>query len=368
MPSSPKIRKELSKFLPYEWEPSTGEIAASFGIAPAGKIARMDTNTSPYLPSGPLESLGSLFSNLRVNDYPDTSYLDLRSRLSRYCGKGAERFVATNGADEALDIVSKVFLGHSDEAVIPVPTYSMYRIVTEIMGANPVFVRRNRDLTLNPEEIKLGVGRRTKLIFLCSPNNPTGDSISPESAKSIVEGAKDALVVFDEAYYEFTGKTLAGLTDKYDNVAIVRTFSKAFSMAGARVGYVIASKETVNKLNLVRPPNSLSVISLALASLALKDLESMEKNVRKIMSERKRCVESMGKFEGKIDLCDGEANFILFRVRKKGRANRLHSALQSRGIVLRDFSPSSGLSDYLRVTISTRENNDKFLYNLKRLL
>ena len=114
----------------------------------------------------------------------------------------------------------------------------MFRIVSEIMGAIPVFVKRNADLSLNVEEIRKRINNRTRAIFLCSPNNPTGDTISEETARGIIE-LTDATVVIDEAYFEFCGKTLASLTEKYENVVIIRTFSKAFSMAGVRVGFAL---------------------------------------------------------------------------------------------------------------------------------
>ena len=359
-----KIRKALESFKPYQWEPSTREIARSVGL-PERRIVRMDANTSPFIPSTSLKRLASKIESFRVNDYPDTSYHDLAAALSRYTGKDPNRLVVTNGADEALDIVSKVYLDPSDEAVIPYPTYSMFRIVTEIIGAKPVLAKRNSDLSLNMSEIKRKINERTRVVFLCSPNNPTGDSISAETAREIVEST-DALVVIDEAYYEFSGKTLADLTDEYDNLAIIRTFSKAFSMAGVRVGYIISSEHTVESFNLVRPPNSLGVISLALAQFALEDRKSMERNVRSIMNERKRCYDLMNELPG-IEVYPGEANFVLFKV-KNGRAKDVNMHLLKKGFVLRDFSDSAGLEGCLRVTIGTKQDNDAFLKNLKSAL
>ncbi|MDG6997148.1 MAG: histidinol-phosphate transaminase [Nitrososphaerota archaeon] len=359
-----KIRNALRQFKPYQWEPSTREIARSVGIQ-SNKIIRMDANTSPFLPTSSLRALAPRIASFPVNEYPDTSYHDLSKELARYTGKKQESLVVTNGADEALDIISKVFLDPSDEAIIPYPTYSMFRIVTEIRGATPRLVGRNPDLSLDAEAIKQQITSKTRVIFLCSPNNPTGDTISEETAKYILRST-DALVVIDEAYYEFCGKTLADLTHKYDNVAIVRTFSKAFSMAGVRVGYIIASQRTVESLNLVRPPNSLSVISLALAQAALKDKKLMEQNVRSIMREKKRCAETMSGLNG-IEVHPGDGNFILFRV-KRASAKSLNQRLLKKGIVLRDLSDVKGLEGCLRVTISTQKNNDLFLRGLKSAL
>ena len=324
-------------------------------------------NSSPYRPVKWLKEVGSKLHRMDVNLYPDTSYSSLRETLSEYTGFDVDRFVVTNGADEGLDIIAKTFLDAGDEAIISYPTYSYFRIVTEIMGGRAVFVDRVDGFRDNADGILERVGERTRLIFLCSPNNPTGNTAEVEDVRRILEEAgEDVAVVVDEAYYEFCGKTFADLTNNYENLIIVRTFSKAFSLAGARVGYLIAAEETVDKLNKVRPPNSLSIISLALAEIALRDRRTLNNIVRRIVGERERLYRELSGIDG-ITPYPSEANFVLTRI-ERGDAGELHQKLMSMGLVLRDLTGVRRLENHLRITVNKPEQNDKLLTAIRKLL
>jgi len=355
-----RIRKVLGEFDAYGWETPSHEIAEKVGLK-VGQIVRLDTNTSPFAPLPELRLLSKKAKTLEVNQYPDTSYLDLRKGLASYCGVGVDRFVVTNGADEGLDIICKTLLDNGDEVVVPVPTYSMFRVASELMGARAVYVKRDPgDFSAGADEVLGAVTARTRLIFLCNPNSPTGNPTPISEVEKIAKEAKAAVAV-DEAYFEFWGETSMGLTDKYDNLVVCRTFSKAFSMAGVRVGYLIAKRETVDQLNLVRPPNSLTVASLVLAEAALRNLGEMRANVKKIVAERKRVFGALRTLEA-VSAYPGETNFILLRVRGgAARAAELHEALMRKGFVLRSYSRPSGVGDCLRLTIGTRDQNDRFL-------
>ncbi|HYR04511.1 MAG TPA: histidinol-phosphate transaminase [Nitrososphaerales archaeon] len=355
-----KVRKIFDGFEAYGWETPTHEIAKKVGLKDE-QIVRLDTNASPFAPLDELKLLSKKAPMLQVNQYPDTTYLGIRKGLAAYCGIGVDRFVVTNGADEGLDIIGKTLLDNGDEVVVPVPTYAMFRIVSEVMGARMRYVRRNPvDHSVSADEVLGAVGPKTKLIFLCNPNSPTGNPMPLAEVERIVKDAEVAVAV-DEAYYEFWGKTAAGLTEKHDNLIVCRTFSKAFSMAGVRVGYLVAQGKTVDLLNVVRPPNSLSVISIMLAESALRNLGEMRGNVRKIVAERGRVFKALRKI-GSVVPFPTETNFVLFKVDGGApTARRLHSALMKRGFVLRSYSSQSGIGDCLRLTVGTREVNERFL-------
>jgi len=344
----------------YGWETPSHEIAEKVGLR-TEQIERLDTNTSPFAPLSELRLLSKVAQTLEVNQYPDTTYLDLREGLAAYCGAGVDRFVVTNGADEGLDIIAKSLLDNGDEVVVPVPTYSMFRVASELMGARMRYVKRSPDdYSIGADEVLGAVTPKTKVIFLCNPNSPTGNPMPLQEVERVAKEARAAVAV-DEAYYEFWGKTALGLTGRYDNLVICRTFSKAFSMAGVRVGYLAAKRETVDQLNLVRPPNSVSVISLFLAEAALRNLGEMRGNVRKVVSERKRVIKALQEI-GSVSAFPSETNFVLFRVDGGAeKAKRLHEALMRRGFVLRSYSKASGVGDCLRLTIGTREVNDRVL-------
>jgi len=365
-----KTRDLLRQFEPYEWEKSNEEIASLVGLK-SSDIVRLDANTSPYLPKWALEQLSQELLTLPVNSYPDTSYTELRKRLVSYTGSRINNFVITNGADEALDITAKTFIDPGDEVIVTSPTYSMFRIVSQLLGGRIVEVWREKigavNYAINVENIVNKISGRTKIIFLCNPNNPTGNFTPVDQVISLLERCKDTAVVVDEAYYEFCGKTLVDLTRKFENLVLIRTFSKAFSMAGVRVGYVIANESTVLELNKVRPPNSLSVISLHLAQFALEEKrDDLNQRVSEIVTERKRCEELLSKFK-ELEVFPSEANFILFKV-KGMDAGVLHKRLVKKGYVLRDFSSSQGIENCLRVTISLPEINNAFVEALSKSL
>jgi len=350
-------REFLNRFKAYEWETPTHEIAASVGL-PEDRVFRLDTNTSPFLPIHPLRELRRSLLRAGVNQYPDTTYRSLRELLSEYCKKGIDRFVVTNGADEGLDIVTKTFLDSGTRTITATPTYSMFRIVTEIMGAEMTGVRRSPDFSVDVDGMLESLTKRTRVIFLCNPNNPTGNFTPAKDVERLVREC-DALVAVDEAYAEFAGSSVIDLTDRYDNLVIIRTFSKAFSMAGVRVGYLVASEETVKQLNKVRPPNSLTVMSLALAEAGLKDTAEMKKNVRRIVKEKERCFKELQRVEGIVPY-RSEANFTLFRVVGTD-ANTVHSRLMKKGFVTRNLAGVPGIENTLRATISTPRINDAFI-------
>jgi histidinol-phosphate aminotransferase len=357
-----KIRETVKRFKPYEWEPNNEAISAEVGIPPE-EIIRFDTNTSPFTPSKLLSELGRKLSSLKVNDYPDTSYTSLREALSKYTGASIEQISVTNGADEALDIIAKTFVDSGTTVLVSVPTYSMYRITTEIMGGKVMPVLRRGDLSDDVDAI-INVAEGVRAVFLCSPNNPTGNLTKRSTVLRLLREV-DAPIIVDEAYFEFCGKTVADLVAKYENLIVVRTLSKAFGLASVRVGYMIAASETVNILNRVRPPNSLGIMSITLAQAALREVGYMERNRELIVRERERLREALKEL-GKIYVYPSEANFFLVRF-KYLSGSEVYRRLLRLGIVTRDVSDLPMLENCLRLTVRTPEENDKLLEALAKI-
>ncbi|MDA4135167.1 MAG: histidinol-phosphate transaminase [Thaumarchaeota archaeon] len=360
-----KTRRLLEGFEAYGWETPTREIAAKAGLKPE-QVVRLDTNASQYRPSAAMKELARLLPKTSVNDYPDTSYHGLAEGLSRYTGKAPERIVVTNGADEGLDIVTKVFIDKDDEVVIPTPTYSMYGIGARLMGARVRTVPRKANFELDVEKMLEAVGPRTRLVFLCNPNNPTGN-FSPLAEVERIAKESGVAVLVDEAYFEMSGKTAIDFTDSYENVIVCRTMSKAFSMAGVRVGYLVAKEETVTEMNKVRPPNSLSVLSVILGEAGLANLGEMRKNVRATVRERQRLYERLLDMKESLLTFPSETNFILFKPKHAG-ADRVHQRLMERGLVLRNLSHVRGVENCLRTTVGTPQTNRRLLVEMKRAL
>jgi histidinol-phosphate aminotransferase len=348
----------LEDFEPYEWETPSGDIASKLRLD-IEQIVRFDTNASPSVPKKWLAELASKLNDICINNYPDTSYLKFRRTLSRYINTDPDRITVTNGADEGLDIIVKTFIDNGTNAVVSAPTYMFYKTVTQIAGGNIVAIPRNKDFTDNTEGL-LDAAKKpgARVIFLCSPNNPTGNLTKRETVLQLLEDS-GALIAVDEAYSEFSSKTLLDLTDKYDNLIILRTFSKAFSLAGARVGYMVASKKTIDLLNKIRPPNSLSVISLSLVEIALNDLETVQENIKFLIGERERCRRFLERLRG-LTVYPSETNFLLLKFDTQDPV-QVHKLLMQRGLVVRNVSRTLGLEKCLRFSVHLPENNDMLL-------
>lgn len=357
-----KARRIFEDFEPYEWEPSNEAIAEEFGLR-ADKIVRFDTNTSPYIPTSLLQELEKSLGSLPVNRYPDTSYSRLRKKLAEYNKCNMDSIIVSNGADESLDIIAKTFIDEDSEVILSIPTYSYYPVLVRLMAGNVKQVSRKKDFSDDLAAIKSVMGKNTRMVLLCSPNNPTGNLVDTEGLKDVLE--TDCAVVIDEAYYEFAGKSLARLTSKHDNLIIVRTFSKAFSLAGLRVGYTIASEKTTSLLNIVRPPNSVGVISLQLAEIALDNVKLMEENVSRMLRERDRCASELSKIKG-IEVIPTSANFMLVRFPRLA-GSMVYTKLAKKGLVVRDVSKLPNLQNYIRFSVGKPEENDMLLKAMKEM-
>lgn len=358
-------REDLASFEPYSWEPSTEEIARSVGLSP-GRVLRMDTNVSPYAPVEVLERLARRLPRLRVNHYPDTSYRQLRELLADYSGWDPDLIVPTNGADEGIDIVSSAFLKSGLSAVAPVPTYSYFRVSTELQGARFVPVERGPDFGVSAEGLLERYDGSTAVFWVCDPNNPTGNLTGEGVLRRLCEET-EALVVVDEAYFEFSGRTSLGLLRDYPNVCVIRTLSKAFGLAGLRIGYVLCTEEVVRELNKARPPNSLGTVNVAGAVIALRSREYVSRVVREIVRERERMFRELSRLEG-LTVFPSSANFLLVRFRNGAEASAVRESLLRRGIVVRTFPGNPRLDDCIRVTVCSRRDNDRFLRALRSAL
>lgn len=329
--------------------PDTAETAKMLGI-PAERMVVLSRNENPY---GPSPHVQEALRNVPLQRYPDSrQLLDAISSYTRY---PQEWLVAGAGMDEVITTICRVFLGCGDAALIPVPTYNFYGVAVQLCGARPLFSSRLADLSVDPE-----VPRGVKMVFLCSPNNPTGNALNEDNVRAIVEGT-DAIVFLDEAYAEFAEKSLLDMVKEYDNLVVGRTLSKAFGLAGLRLGYAVAPPWIAEQYRRVAPLFSVSSLSQAAGVAALQDLDWMRESVRKIVSERERLCR---KLEGALP---SQGNFLCIKTKQRSKA--IAERLQNRGILVRDCSSFPGCDEHgLRVTVGKPEENDRFLEEFERLI
>ena len=335
---------------PYEWEPPSASIARQAGV-PEDQVVRFDTNTFPW-PGAALQDLPPL----ALNEYPDTSYGALTQAIADYVDVPLDWITVGAGADEILDLCAKAYIDPGTPVVLARPTYPMFRILTEIAGG-PIEEVPMIDLRLDRVNF-IARARQARLTWLCNPNNPTGELLPLEFIAELAQSTPGVLVV-DEAYFEMSGVTALPLIDSMPNLVISRTLSKAFGLAGVRVGYALAGPAISDALRRVRPPGSISVVSEALGARSLRDLPGMRRRVAAITIERERLRQNLSGMG--LEVRDSAANFLLVRA---GRAAA--PALLKQGLVVRTFGASHPLAEYIRVTVRRPEENGRLVQALKQ--
>lgn len=309
---------------------------------------KLDANESPY-------GVKAL-KTVKTNRYPDPEAKELRNLLARQFKVKPENILHGNGSDELIQCLITTFGGL---VLFPAPTFSMYRIISQAHGERSEGIPLDEKFDLDIEEMLKAVRKKNpKLIFLSSPNNPTGNSFSAERILKIIRQSK-GLVIVDEAYQAFSDrKSFLPLLKKYKNLIILKTLSK-IGLAGLRVGFMIAHKDVIDEVNKVRLPFNLNALSQKLAVETLKKSALMRSEIKTIVSERKKLFNEMKKIDG-IEPYPSDANFILFRTNK---SDRIYKELLKRGILIRNMK---GIIDgCLRVTVGTPNENRAFLKAIK---
>lgn len=330
-------------------------------------FARMMGNESPYPPSPKVrEAMNGAFDQLGW--YPDSSYFELREALSSYTGLTTGSIMVANGSTEIIDLVSRAFIETGDEAILSIPTYSPYRARLRVAGANIVDVPKPRpDLRYDIDGILRKISPRTRIVVVIRPDNPVGSVVPEEDVERILDTG--VLLLLDEAYYEFCGKSLTKLIDKYENLICLRTLSKAFSLAGLRVGYALSSLKVIKYLERARPAFTVSLLAEKVAVAALKDIKYAQGNVRKIVEGRTFLFDEFSKIEG-LRPYPSETNFILVKLENSQLPiGKIEMGLMQRGILVRNYTGAKGLEgEYVRITVSTMEDNLRCVKALHELL
>lgn len=298
------------------------------------------------------------------NRYPDPLQYKVKMRLSEIKGVPARNIFLGNGSDEAIDILFRAFCNPGvDNVILVPPTYGMYEVSANI---NDIAIKRvplTEDYQLNLEGIAEAIDEHTKLIFVCSPNNPTGNSINREDVETLLANFH-GIVVVDEAYINFSRqKSFIQELTEYANLVVLQTLSKAWGLAGLRVGMAFASEEIIEVMNKVKPPYNINEASQQLALKALENVDQVNAWIRETLNQRDRLVLTLKEFDFVLDIYPSDANFILVKTTDpKG----IYNFLVERGIIVRDRSKVELCEGSLRITVGTPVENDILLQALQQ--
>jgi histidinol-phosphate aminotransferase len=298
--------------------------------------------------------------------YPDFDPKELVERLATFAGWQPEGVLAGNGSNELIEALLLVTVGPGTRVVVPEPTFTLYALLTKILGGEVLGVPLGPELEFQPAEIRrIRKELRAPLTIVCSPNNPTGSLLAADEVASLCAEA-DGLVVVDEAYHEFSGQTVVPLLAQHRNLVVLRTFSKAMGLAGLRVGYLLASPELVREVNKARLPYNLNFFSQAAALAALDEWDSLRATVERLKEARQDLLYRLYRVPG-VRPYPSAANFILFEL-TEADPKAVFEALFARGVLVRDVSSYPRLARCLRVSVGTEEENETFLGALRHAL
>jgi len=326
-----------------------------------GKL-RLDFNENTLGCSAAVLKALKNFNAEDLSIYPE--YGELRAMVASHCGVEPENILLTNGSDEALRYIFDAYLGRGEEIVIPAPTFAMIGVYASLRQARIKEVLYRRDLSFPGKKFINAISDSTKIVVLVNPNNPTGTEIAPRDVERIVSKASNSLVVIDEAYHQFLGHTATKMINEHPNVLVVQTLSKAYGLAGLRVGYITGNAEIIQVLNRVISPYSVNSVAVACAKAALKDTRYLKRYVRQVKDAKSYLREEMKKLGLKVH--PSGANFFLVDFGKL--AGFVSEGLRKSGILVRDRSRLPLLKGCIRIGIGTKKQCDSLLRALRPLL
>ncbi len=359
----------------YAWEATDEQVAERYRL-PVERIVRFDLNTSPAPPDLALRLLRGGVYGRAISEYPPSDYRDLVAAAAARYGVATDEILVGAGADEVLDLVAKAFIPPGGTAVVPAPTYAMYRVLTEQRGAVPLVVPRRpaaEGYAIDVPEV-VAAARAAALVWLCSPNNPTG---LPEPdgaverllagllADAAADGRRAPVVVLDEAYAEFAGRSLVALRAAYPRLVVVRTASKAYALAGMRVGFALARREVLGEVEPYRPPGSVAIPSVAVVTAALRDPDALAANLARVTRERARLAAALAGLG--LAPRPSVTNFLLVDLGDPRRAHEVAEGLMAHGLVPRTFGAGHPLAGHLRFTVRDEAQDDLLLAALADL-
>ena len=357
-----RVRPDIAALAPYTPTASLEVFAAQLG-RPVSELIKLDANENPYGPSAAARA--ALASLDTTHIYPDPESRALRALLSEYVGVDAAHILVGAGADELIVLILQLFIAPGDAIISAPPTFAMYAFDTPLAHGRVIEVPRREDFSLDVPAIEAAARESgAKLLFLCSPNNPDGSVIPPETVERLL--ALPLVVVLDEAYIEFSGaESFAPRVPHTPNLIVLRTFSKWAGLAGLRVGYGVFPAEIITHLWKIKQPYNVNVAADAAARTSLADLPALRANVERLIAARERLERELATIPY-LRPYPSRANFVLCRVVGRDAAELRQRLAQEYGILVRNYNTSL-LRDCVRISAGTPEQIDTLLNALREI-
>jgi len=299
-----------------------------------------------------------------IASYPE--YSKFKKKLAENLKIEADQLMVNNATDEAIMVIIQTYIEKRDEVIIPTPTFAMFRFYAQLADAKIMEILYNANLTFPTKKVIDAITNKTKLVILCNPNNPTGTLIEKKDIVKLIEKAQktNTLVLIDEAYYQYSGMECLDLISKYDNLIIIRTFSKAYGMGGLRLGYAVSNKEIMKSLLKACSPYSVNTVAMIAASAAIDDVDYVKWYVGEVKEAKPLLYEALKKL--KIKTYPTSGNFLIAKFPKMSK--EIENRLKEKGILVRDRSSYPLLKDCLRIGIGTVNQTKQLISALKEIL
>jgi len=348
----------------YGAEQTNESIAKKFGLSPAN-IVKLNYNENLFLPREQLiHLLKEVAEECDLRIYPQEEEGKLKAKIGEYLKISPECVTVGNSSDEVMDRIIRIFLERGDKAVTFTPTFSIFKFCVNYGGANFVGVPLKDDLAVDVVAMQSCFTPDAKLLYLCSPNNPTANQLKRREVEALTE-AFPGIVLVDEAYAEYADYSVVPLIEKYENLVVLRTFSKAFGLAGLRLGYAVANPRLACAIDKLPTPYAVNVVSLSMGRKLLENITMVVRSVEALKVERRRLTNELGKIKG-VTAFDSKTNFVLFNVDKP--YEDVYLSVLKQGLVIKKLGRLLKFPNCLRSTVGTPSMNDKLLNALKQEL
>jgi histidinol-phosphate aminotransferase len=348
----------------YSAEHTNESIAKKYGL-PTTDIVKLNYNENLFMPKEKLVQLSKEVAeecDLRI--YPQDQETVLKERIGEYLNVPAECVAIGNSSDEVMDRVIRIFLEKSDKAVTFTPTFSVFKYCVNYGGADFIGIPLRDDFSVDVAGMQAAFTPDARLLYLCSPNNPTANQLKRAEVETLIEDFP-GIVLVDEAYAEYADYSVVPLIDKYENLVVLRTFSKAFGLAGLRLGYAVANPRLASTIDKLPAPYAVNVVSLSMGRKLLENMATVKESVEALKAERRRLINGLNEIKG-VEAFDSKTNFVLFSLDKPYEDTYLN--LLKQGLVVKKLGKLLSYPNCLRTTVGLPEMDRKLLKAMKQQL